>query len=124
MGMRAIVTLVLAAAVAGPALASSSSAPAPARAAAVHVRVDPASVPAGSVITAIGRGWPRDAGVELLIGPPASEAYHVNWARTTHAGTFRKRIRISSRTAAGRWVLLACRRSCRVKASASFRVTR
>ena len=121
--MRTIIVLVLAAALVGPVAASSSSS-APARTAAVHVRIEPTIVRAGSVITAIGRGWPRDAGVELLIGPPYSEAYHVNWARTTHAGTFRKRIRISSRTKAGRWVLLACRRSCRVKASASFRVTR
>lgn len=122
--MRTIAALVLTAALVGPAWASSSSSPAPARTAAVQVRIEPTTVRAGGVITAIGRGWPRDAGVELLIGPPYSEAYHVNWARTTRAGTFRKRIRISSRTAAGRWVLLACRRSCRVKASASFRVTR
>jgi len=96
----------------------------PARSAGVSVRVSPTVVHAGHVITVTGRGWPRNAGVELLIGPPYSEASHITWARTTHAGTFSKRIRIGSHTKAGRWVLLGCRRACRIKAAANYRVTR
>ncbi len=88
------------------------------------MHVSPAAVRAGHVITVTGRGWPRNAGVELLIGPPRSEASHGAWARTTSAGTFSKRVRLWSRMKAGRWVLLGCRRACRIKAAASFRVTR
>lgn len=96
----------------------------PAKAAAVHVRVTPATVHRGGVITAIGSGWPASRGVEILIGPPYSEADHVTWARATRAGTFRVRIRARATSATGRWVLLACRRACRIKASASYRVIR
>jgi len=78
----------------------------------------------GHRIVVTGRHWPRSAIVELLIGPPNSEADRVGRARTTNAGTFRRYLRISPATTPGRWVLLGCRRECRVKAVNSFRVTR
>ena len=120
-----VMRLLLAAATSALVLAAPAVAgPVPASTAGVSVRVAPATVHAGHVITVTGRGWPRNAGVELLIGPPYREASHITWARTTSSGTFTKRVRIWSRMKAGRWVLLGCRRACRIKAAASFRVTR
>lgn len=88
------------------------------------VRVAPTTVERGELLTVSGTGWARSANVELLVGPPRSEADHVGSVRTTSRGTFRRRLRISSRAATGRFVLLACRRECRVKATVSFRVSR
>lgn len=69
-----------------------------------------------------GKGWPRNVRVQLLIGPPRSEADHVAWARTGGAGTFRRSLTIGTRARTGPAVLLACRRECRDKASATFRI--
>jgi len=64
--------------------------------------------------------------VQLLIGPPRSEAEHVATARTTSSGTFRRTFvpPAWAQERLGRWIVLACRRDCRVKATASFRLTR
>ena len=110
-------------------LAAAAAAPAADRAqrasaAAPSVRISPLVVQRGHTITVTGRNWARNAIVDLLIGPPQSEAISVGRARTTSAGTFRRRLRISRTTVPGRWVLLGCRRDCRVKAVKSFRVTR
>ncbi|MFP5364331.1 MAG: hypothetical protein ACLGI5_16550 [Thermoleophilia bacterium] len=98
--------------------AAPSAAPRP------SVSIAPSLVQRGERITVTGRNWPRNVIVDLLIGPPRSEADRVGRARTTSAGTFRRHLRIASKTAPGRWVLLACRRECRVKAIRSFRVSR
>lgn len=92
--------------------------------AAPTVRIAPAVVQRGERITVTGGNWARNAVVDLLIGPPRSEADLAGRARTTSAGTFRRYLRISRTTTPGRWVLLGCRRECRVKAVKSFRVTR
>jgi len=102
----------------------AASEPAPLSSAAPSVRVAPAVVQRGQRITVTGRNWPRNVTVDLLIGPPRSEADPVGRALTTSSGTFRRYLRIASTTAPGRWVLLACRRECRVKAVRSFRVPR
>ncbi len=86
------------------------------------VSVSPKIVLRGGSLVVTGRHWPHRARVELLIGPPRSEADHVAWVTTTSSGTLRKRLPISRHAATGRFVLLACRRSCRVKAQASFRI--
>lgn len=86
------------------------------------VSVSPTSVVPGHSVLVTGRHWPRRVRVELLIGPPQSEASHVAWVTTTSSGTLRKRLAIARRAATGRFVLLACRRSCRVKVQASFRI--
>jgi hypothetical protein len=86
------------------------------------VSVSPTIVLRGDSLTVTGRHWPRRTRVELLIGPPRSEASHVAWVTTTSSGALRKRLPIARRGATGRFVLLACRRSCRVKAQASFRI--
>lgn len=120
--------LVSAAAAAGLLAASAgvgagvASDPAPRSSATPSVRVVPSVVQRGNRITVTGRNWPRNVIVELLIGPPRSEAEPVGRARTTSTGAFRRYLRIASTTAPGRWVLLGCRRECRVKAVRSFRV--
>lgn len=88
------------------------------------VRITPLEVRRGGRILVTGRNWARNAIVDLLIGPPRSEADPVGRARTTSGGSFRRYLRIAPKTKPGRWVLLACRRECRVKAAKSFRVTR
>ena len=100
----------------------------PKRRAAANPTVDvaPAIVKRGHAITVTGSRWRRRATVELLIGPPRSEGTHVATVRTTSTGTFKRKLTppafVQART--GRWVLLACRRECRIKAVHSFRVTR
>ncbi len=99
-----------------PATAGAMSAVAP------SVAVSPKVVLRGGSIMVTGRHWPRRTRVELLIGPPRSEAGHVAWVTTTSSGTLRKQLPIARRAATGRFVLLACIRSCRVKAQAPFRI--
>jgi hypothetical protein len=88
------------------------------------VLITPSTVRRGGRITVTGHGWPRHVIVELLIGPPRSEADAVARVWTTTGGTFRRYLRIAPATAPGRWVLLGCRRECRIKAVRSFQVTR
>lgn len=90
------------------------------------VQVSPSSVKRGKAITVTGSHWARRATVDLLIGPPQSEATRVATVRTTSGGAFRRKLVPPAWVQAriGRWVLLACRRDCRVKASATFRIVR
>ncbi len=94
----------------------------PASTARVRVSVSPRTVRAGSQLTVSGRGWPARSSVQLLVGPPQSEASPVGSVRARADGSFRKVLRVNSRARPGRYVLLACRRSCRVKASATFTI--
>lgn len=89
-------------------------------AAAPSVSVSPKSLPRGGTLAVTGRGWPGNVRVQLLIGPPRSEADPVGLARTDGRGRFRRTL--SVHRAPGPAVLLGCRRECRDKASASFRV--
>ncbi len=100
----------------------ASCAPAAQRSTKRTVSVTPKSVLAGGSLTVSGRNWPRRVRVQLLIGPPYSEADPVGSVTTTAHGAFRRTLRISSAATPGRSVLLACRRSCRVKAQTSFRI--
>jgi len=88
------------------------------------VAVSPTTVPRGHAITVTGAGWRPRANVALLIGPPRSEATRVATVRTTSRGTFRRTLTPPAWVQAhrGRWVLLACRRDCRIKAVKSFRI--
>lgn len=96
--------------------------PCAAAAAAPSVSVSPTTVQRGGVLAVTGRGWPHGVRVELLVGPPRSEASHVAWVTTTGAGTLRGAITIAARASTGPFVLLACRNSCRIKTQASFRI--
>lgn len=87
------------------------------------VAVHPSRVPAGGAVTVTGRNWPAATEVEILLGPPRSEASAVGSATTTAAGRFTFVLRVPATLPPGRWVVLGCRNECRVKASASFTVT-
>jgi hypothetical protein len=88
--------------------------------------VSPTIVKRGASFTVTGSHWRREAPVRLLIGRPHSGATYVATVRTTSRGTFRRKLTppawVQART--GRWVLLACRRDCRIKAVKNFRIVR
>lgn len=88
--------------------------------AAPSVSLSPKSIPRGGALVVTGKGWPKNVRVQLLIGPPRSEADPVGSARTDGSGRFRRTLTVDR--AAGPAVLLGCRRECRDKASATFRV--
>jgi hypothetical protein len=87
-----------------------------------RVTVAPSVVRPGGTVTVRGAFWAPRATVTLLIGPPRSEADPVAQVRVRADGTFRRALRLPTRTRPGPHVLLACRRSCRVKAGARLRV--
>ena len=91
-------------------------------AAAPSVSVSPEVVPPGGSITVKGKGWPHNSRVTILIGVPNSEADKVMSLRTTARGRFKGTIRFRDSARQGRYVLLACRKQCAVKATAHFRI--
>ena len=108
--------------------ASVATLPAPAatedgrRPRAVTLDVSPRTVQRGAILTFTGSRWPARSRVNLLVGPPRSEASPVGVAVTDARGRFVRRIRISRQAMPGPYVALACRNACRTKASASFRI--
>lgn len=113
MPLRALLLVLLTVTLLVPVLAAPASA-------ARSVSVSPKSIPRGGTLVVTGRGWPKNVSVQLLIGPPRSEADPVGSARTDGSGRFRRALRVDR--AAGPAVLLGCRRECRDKAAATFRV--
>lgn len=84
--------------------------------------VRPRAARRGGRVVFYGEGFRPLVRVVLLAGPPASEAVKIGNAKTDEDGEFVAPIAIERRVRAGRYVALACRESCRVKASAIFRV--
>jgi hypothetical protein len=103
-----------------PGVPAAAPAPAPTP----TISLWPKTVPRGAVLLVTGRHWTPGRLVDVLVGPPRSEADHVAWARARADGTFRRGIRIARDAKTGSFVVLGCRRACRVKAQASFRVVR
>lgn len=97
--------------------------PVPVRAQRPTLRLRPGVIAPGDSVTFTGAGWPARRVVRLLIGPPASEAVGFSSARTGADGRFRTTFRFPAATEPGRYVVLACRAQCRLKASAGLRVT-
>ena len=87
------------------------------------LRLTPSVIRPGDRVTFTGSHWPADRRVTLLIGPPFSEADEFSSARTGSRGRFRKAFRFPASAEPGRYVVLACRRSCRQKASADLTIT-
>jgi hypothetical protein len=81
------------------------------------VEVTPHEISSGERIVVRGKHFKPDANVKLLIGPPRSEGVPIASAHTDARGRFRKAISFDGE---GRWVLLACRRDCAVKATDRF----
>ena len=84
--------------------------------------VRPRAARRGGSVMLYGSGFRPLVRVTLLAGPPASEAVKIGSARTDEDGEFVAPIAIERRVRPGRYVALACRHDCRVKASAAFRV--
>ncbi|CAB4913958.1 unannotated protein [freshwater metagenome] len=104
------------------ALTGALALPAAAATPSPSVVVTSRDVPVGGVLLVTGAHWPAGRGVELLIGPPRSEASHVIWTRADAAGRISARVRVPSYLRSGRGVVLACRRACRIKAASWFRL--
>jgi hypothetical protein len=105
---------VTATAVARPAPQSAAQTP--------QLSVDPDAVTAGTAVTLQGQGFPRNAHVALLAGPPHEDAIRIGGATTGRAGRFTATVHIRPRSAPGPLVALACSDGCRVKASVRFRI--
>lgn len=102
-----------------PALAPLGGAAASAK---PRLTVRPATVQAGNVVAFSGSGFLANRRVQILVGPPRSEASPIGSAGSNSSGRFRVKIRMSTRARPGRYVALACQRTCRIKASASLRI--
>ncbi len=87
-----------------------------------QLTAEPAVAEPGAAVVLSGRGFPRNASIELLAGPPRSEAQTIGSARTGRRGAFTATIRIRPQADPGRLVALACYDACRVKAAVRFRI--
>ena len=87
-----------------------------------QLSADPATVSAGDTLTLHGTGFPRNAHMTLLAGPPRADATRIGGASTGSRGRFTATIRIRPHSSAGSFVALACHDACSVKASARFRI--
>ena len=123
--MRSLVLLsAVIAAVVGGGLAVAARPGPSGRANGPQLTVEPEAAAPGGTVVLRGRGFPRNAAIDLLAGPPHSEAQRIGGARTGRRGGFRATIQIRSQADAGRLVALACYDACRVKAGARFRIVR
>lgn len=130
MRLRSIAAFVALAATAGVVTVAPAAEPGPAGGAGETARsaagptltVRPRAARRGGRVVFYGEGFRPLVRVVLLAGPPASEAVKIGNAKTDEDGEFVAPIAIERRVRAGRYVALACRESCRVKASAIFRV--
>jgi hypothetical protein len=87
-----------------------------------QLTADATAVAPGETLTLVGRGFPSDAHVALLAGPPNEDARRIGGAQTGRRGSFTAKIRIRARSAPGPLVARACVDGCRVKATARFRI--
>ena len=87
------------------------------------VRVKPSVIAIGGKIKVRGYHFYAKKKVTLYIGVPNSEGMKVGSKRTNKRGSFKKSLKLSSSIDPGKYVVLACQRSCRTKATKSFRIT-
>jgi len=87
-----------------------------------QLTADTTAVKPGETLTLTGRGFPRNARLALLAGPPSGDTQRIGGAQTGRRGVFTAKIRIRARSSAGAFVAQACFDGCRVKASARFRI--
>jgi hypothetical protein len=118
--MRCTALVALALAPATAAAASSSAGKAPART--PTLTADQVAVQAGETVTLEGSGFPRNAHITLLAGPPHGTTSRIGGAETGRRGHFVATIHIRPHSSAGTFVVRACQDECRVKATARFRV--
>lgn len=84
--------------------------------------VRPRAAPRGGRVVLYGRGFAPLARVVLLAGLPGGKPMRIGKAKTDADGAFVAPITIRKDVDPGRYVAYACRHSCRVRASAPFRV--
>ncbi|HEX7291495.1 MAG TPA: hypothetical protein VF250_10255 [Conexibacter sp.] len=87
-----------------------------------QLTADATAVQPGETLTLVGHGFPRNAHLALLAGPPKADAERIGGAQTGRRGSFTATIRIRARSSPGALVARACFDGCRVKASARFRI--
>lgn len=122
MPRRVAPVAVLVALAAGAGLADAKPKRPDAAASGPSLTAEPQATAPGDTLVLRGRGFPRNAQIELLAGPPGGDAQRIGGAQTGRRGVFTARIRIRPRSDAGRFVALACHDACRVKASARFSI--
>lgn len=120
MSRSAVTTLAVAAVAAGGGLAGASRLQA--AVADPRLTLESQAVAPGEALVLEGRGFPRNARIALLAGPPDGEAQRIGGAQTGRRGVFTATIRIREQADPGRFVALACHDACRVKASVRFRI--
>jgi hypothetical protein len=87
-----------------------------------QLTAEPSAVAAGSTLTLLGRGFPRNVHIALMAGPPQSEATRIGGATTGLRGRFSATIHIRPQASPGRFVAFACHDGCRIKATTTFRI--
>lgn len=88
------------------------------------IRLVPAVAHPGAPVAIVGTGWSAGTAVELLAGPPHSEADRFATARADAHGAFRKPTRLAKNAVPGSYVFVACQRQCRLKATAVLHIVR
>jgi hypothetical protein len=105
-----------------PAAGLATAAAAQAPAGGPQLSAAPSAVEAGTALTLQGRGFPRNVHVALMAKPPRGEAFRIGGALTGLRGRFTATIHIRPRSTPGALTALACFDTCRVKATAQFRI--
>ena len=90
-----------------------------------RLRVTPPSVVRGEVLKVTGSGFRPGLKVTLDVRRSLSNTRaRLGSVTAGRKGGFVYRKRISRSTVAGKWILRACQRSCRIKATATFYVSK
>ena len=87
-----------------------------------QLTADRTAVKPGETLTLRGHGFPHNAHLALMAGPPDGEAERIGGAQTGRRGSFTAKIQVRARSSAGPFVALACFGGCGVKASTRFRI--
>jgi hypothetical protein len=89
------------------------------------IRLSPTLVQRGATLTVRGSGFVPRVRVSIDVGRPNSApTTHWTTLRANAAGSFRYAKVISRSTFAGQYIVRACQRTCRVKATASYRIVK
>jgi hypothetical protein len=87
-----------------------------------RLTTEPAAVAPGEALLLRGQGFPKRAQITLFATPPHGESIRIGSAQTGRKGGFSASIRIRVPSDPNRYVVRACHDSCRVAASAQFRI--
>lgn len=89
------------------------------------LRLTPTLVQRGATLTVKGSGFVPNVKLTLDVGRPNSKpTAHWTTLKTNAAGSFRYAKMIPRSAFAGEYVVRACQRACRVRATASYRIVK